>query len=289
MSLEAAAAFAADCERLARRVPAVVVAVDAPSGCLRGLVAPARARVATPAGSVFKLVTGLAWLEAGLEGPPVPCRGAWREPGAGATAPVHRCWRPDGHGGLELEDALARSCNVHFLALGHRLGAGRLGQAARACGLGPALGLEPARPVHAIGEGRGWWLTPLQGAGLVAAIASGGPVRTPGWGGATVVAARPARPGTLARLRAGMRRAVLGGTARQAAVPGLEVSGKTGTAGRLDGSGRTWGWFLGFARPLGARRPLLALAVRLEDASGGAGAAPLARQVLQAWLARGCP
>jgi cell division protein FtsI/penicillin-binding protein 2 len=286
---EAAAAFAADCERLVGRVPAAVVAVDAHTGRLKGLVGTTRAGEATPAGSVFKLVTGLAALEAGVTEPPTPCRGAWREPGAAPQALVHRCWRPEGHGALELEDALARSCNVHFLALGHRLGAGRLGQAARACGLGATAPREPATPLHAVGEGRGWWLTPLQGAGLVAAIASDGPVRSPGWVAAPIVAPRPARLATLARLRAGMRRAVLGGTARTAAVDGLEVAGKTGTAGRLDAPGRTWGWFLGFARPNGAVKPTLAVSVRLEDASGRAGAAGLARQVLRAWQARGCP
>jgi peptidoglycan glycosyltransferase len=86
-----------------------------------------------------------------------------------------------------------------------------------------------------------------------------------------------------------MRRAVLAGTARQASVPGLDVGGKTGTAGHLDGSGKTWGWFLGFAGSRGPQRRVLALAVRLDDANGGGGAAPLARRVLLAWQARGCP
>jgi penicillin-binding protein 2 len=33
-----------------------------------------------------------------------------------------RCWKPEGHGSLNLEGAIAQSCDVYFYQLGLRLG-----------------------------------------------------------------------------------------------------------------------------------------------------------------------
>jgi cell division protein FtsI/penicillin-binding protein 2 len=81
---------------------------------------------------------------------------------------------------------------------------------------------------------------------------------------------------------------VRGGTGTAAAVPGVEVAGKTGTAElRPTASGpqdpkNTDAWFVAFAP---ARAPKVAVAVMLVgQGQGGTTAAPLARQVLQAAL-----
>jgi cell division protein FtsI/penicillin-binding protein 2 len=78
---------------------------------------------------------------------------------------------------------------------------------------------------------------------------------------------------------------VRSGTGTAAAVPGVEVAGKTGTAELRPNSSDPKdadAWFVAFA-PAG--RPKVAVAVMLVGAGfGGTAAAPVARQVLQAAL-----
>jgi peptidoglycan glycosyltransferase len=70
------------------------------------------------------------------------------------------------------------------------------------------------------------------------------------------------------------------GTGRAAAVPGVSVAGKTGTATVAEG--RSHAWFIAFAP---AHAPRVALAVVLEHGGlGGRDAAPVARRVLQVAL-----
>jgi peptidoglycan glycosyltransferase len=81
-----------------------------------------------------------------------------------------------------------------------------------------------------------------------------------------------------------MVQAVESGTGTAARISGFRVGGKTGTAETgIDGSNVTW--FIAFAGPEGTR-PRVAIAVVLQDQSltGGATAAPIAREVMQALL-----
>ncbi|HEV2075370.1 MAG TPA: penicillin-binding transpeptidase domain-containing protein, partial [Thermoleophilaceae bacterium] len=73
-----------------------------------------------------------------------------------------------------------------------------------------------------------------------------------------------------------------GATGDAAALPGVEVAGKTGTA-ELGEDVTEHAWFTAFA-PAG-RRPELAIAVMIANGgSGGEVAAPVARTVLEAGL-----
>ena len=91
-----------------------------------------------------------------------------------------------------------------------------------------------------------------------------------------------------AQVRDMMLGVVRGGTGNAAALPGVEVAGKTGTAelrpthgGPIDPK-NTDAWFVAFAP---ARSPEVAVAVMLVgQGQGGATAAPIAREVLQAAL-----
>ena len=90
----------------------------------------------------------------------------------------------------------------------------------------------------------------------------------------------PVDPGYLTVLRDAMRQSVTNGVARNAAIPGHAVAGKTGTAefGTLqyDGKHPTHGWFMGFAP---YENPEIAVVVFLQRGSGGNDAAPAAARI----------
>lgn len=138
-------------------------------------------------------------------------------------------------------------------------------------------------------------VTPLQMAMVAAAIGNGGVVMRPfvvdrvvSSKGETVIRTKPrdlgraVKPETAQKLTEMMAAAVASGTGTSAQIPGVAVAGKTGTA-ETGVAGRNTTWFICFAP---AERPRVAIAVALESQSGtgGATAAPIARQLMQALL-----
>ena len=91
-------------------------------------------------------------------------------------------------------------------------------------------------------------------------------------------------------MRAAMLGVVANGTATAMQIPGYEVGGKTGTAQLGTTPPRSHTWIIGFAGPPGGD-PEIAVAVVVLDqpgaseATGGRVAAPIAKQVMQAYLA----
>jgi peptidoglycan glycosyltransferase len=90
-------------------------------------------------------------------------------------------------------------------------------------------------------------------------------------------------PGAIAdEVRILMEAVVNHGTGTAAALPGVKVAGKTGTATLA--TGRSHAWFVAFAP---ADAPRVAVAIVVENGGyGGVAAAPIARRVLAAALAR---
>jgi cell division protein FtsI/penicillin-binding protein 2 len=79
---------------------------------------------------------------------------------------------------------------------------------------------------------------------------------------------------------AGLEGAVDFGTAQLARVSGFRVAGKTGTT--RSAAGNSIAWFAGF---LPSRAPDTVVTVMLAGRSGGADAAPVAAQILEAYRA----
>jgi len=79
-----------------------------------------------------------------------------------------------------------------------------------------------------------------------------------------------------------MQNVVREGTGTAAALAGVDVAGKTGTA-ETGVAGLNTAWFIAFAP---AERPRIALAVVVERTpeQGGVAAAPIARDVIEAYL-----
>jgi penicillin-binding protein 2 len=165
------------------------------------------AEMALPPGSVFKVLSAIAFLESGRLDPDreFHCQGYLDDPES------YRCliYRSFGasHGNLGLVDALARSCNVYFFAAARRIGGGPILDWASRFGFGQPTGIDlpgeragtlpvaesqggapPRKPRTgrrsqgdlqlAIGQGK-LTATPLQVARLMAAVANGGKLVTP--------------------------------------------------------------------------------------------------------------
>ena len=275
-----------------------------------------------PPGSTFKVITTAAALETGIAGPTTefPDPQALDLPGTSST--IHNyddgvC--ADGRS-VTLAEAFVRSCNTTFAALGMEVGAEALTATAEAFGFNqevpydlPVLASsmpdaagyvdDPAAIAqNALGQ-RDVRATPLQMALVASAVANEGNIMIPYAVGAVfthdgkiesatepTLWRRAISPASAAVLSDLMERAVLSGTGQNAAVPGVRVAGKTGTAEVTGAAPHVW--FIGFAPvdPEPGERQI-ALAIVLEDggpagetASGGSVAAPIASRMFEGYL-----
>ncbi|HWH55171.1 MAG TPA: penicillin-binding protein 2 [Gaiellaceae bacterium] len=141
-------------------------------------------------------------------------------------------------------------------------------------------------------------VTPLQMAMVASAVANGGELMQPSAvlrvvdpDGHTIVRVKPKKldrvmsKGTANEITSMMVAAVNDGTGGAAAIPGVRVAGKTGTA-ETGATGINTTWFICFAP---ADDPRVAVAVALENQRGfgGTTAAPIAKVLMQAVLNRG--
>ena len=86
-----------------------------------------------PPGSTFKPVVALAALKFGVisKDEKIFCNGIYTL----GNRNFH-CWKEVGHGNLNLEDAIAQSCDVYFYELALRLGINKIAETARLLGFG---------------------------------------------------------------------------------------------------------------------------------------------------------
>jgi penicillin-binding protein 2 len=280
-------------------------------------------------GSIFKMVVGLAALDAGLNPEQIyhaPANPA--EPDKACyyigSRPIRDTAPP---GDYQFRRALKLSSNSYFIHAGLGVGVQKIVELGHRFHLGERFGLTTRQEVAgyfppAQRLGSGWTdgntanvcigqdpilVTPLQIAVMTAAIANGGKVLWPrlvdriefqdasthgeprtfrqGW----VRDELPVRPESLKILHGAMLADVedADGTGRDAAVPGLRICGKTGTAQVKNEQGVKTGqttWFASFA-PFGSPRYAVVVMV-VNGASGGKTCAPVAGKVYRAILER---
>ena len=272
---------------------AVIRARDGAVRALAGLAVSAP----QPPGSTFKIITLSAALASGVATPsttyPVLTHATLSGVGL-ANASGEAC-------GGSLTEAFTVSCNSVFALLGAKLGARRLVAMARAFGFDQQPTIPAAKPstisppsrlpdslavgAAAIGQDRDL-ATPLQMASVAATIALDGRRVQP-----RITTIDPVRSTKILstklahEVRSMMLDVVRSGTGTAAALAGVQVAGKTGTAELRPNSTNPKdadAWFVAFAP---AQHPRIAVAVMLVGAGfGGTAAAPVARQVLQAAL-----
>jgi peptidoglycan glycosyltransferase len=259
-----------------------------------------------PPGSTFKIFTAAAALEAGV----VTTDSTFEDPGYFRVGDfsVHDD-EGEATGTQDLTGAFALSSNVDFAQVALSLGSDRWFEAARAWGLAepidftlpvardhlPAPATVTPSILAQLGFGQADLLvTPMRMALVASAIADDGTaprpylvshVRSQGRDdarGRPTELASPISPAVAAQVREMMVAAVERGTGTAAAIPGVSVAGKTGTA--TNPAGTSHAWFVAFA-PAGSAK--VAVAILVENAGyGGAVAAPIARRVLAVALAR---
>lgn len=271
-----------------------------------------------PPGSTFKIVTAAAALDAGVVTDPdaeTDTPSPYVLPGTTTTLPNEA----EGCENAPLAEAIRVSCNTVMAELGVRVGLKGMVDAVRKFGFDDT-GLKIPSGVaksnfdthmsddqlalSSIGQ-FDTTATPLQMAMVASAVANGGDLkypylvdRTTTRGGSTVHRSgshtyhRAMDPRTASQLRRMMVDVVEQGTGSNAAIDGVTVGGKTGTAQHgIDNSGRPYAWFISWAQAPDSGQPAVAVAVVVEDAaadradiSGGGSAAPIARSVMRAAL-----
>ncbi|MGY1764238.1 peptidoglycan D,D-transpeptidase FtsI family protein [Geodermatophilus sp. SYSU D00779] len=260
-------------------------------------------------GSIFKVVVSAAALSSGQYTPDtvVPAPQELVLPGTRTALENFGGSACDPSGRQSLLEALTISCNTAFAQLGIDLGEDRVRETAEAFGIGgdpleiplpvseSTLGeieTDAALGVSSIGQ-QDVQLTPLQAAMIASAVANDGTlmspylvdqVRAPDL---SVIdqtdpeeLSEPVSADVADQLTEMMTSVVENGSGRRARIPGVTVAGKTGTA---ENAGPDHNWFIGFAP---ADDPQIAVAVFVANGGGTGGdvSAPIARDVMQAYL-----
>jgi penicillin-binding protein 2 len=241
------------------------VLVDVRSRRLLGLRGnEAAGRAVAPPGSALKPVVLAALLRLGKlsEREAIPCPGTLAIGGHSLN-----CSHPPTDVPMRVETALAYSCNCFVARVAERFEPGELARELEAAGLASRTGLLGSQEA----AGR---IVPARSADAIRLQAlgeEGVAVTVAGLAMAYRLLALDAHPAVIA----GLEGAVEYGTAQNARLEGTTVAGKTGSV-RAD-HGERIAWFAGFVP---SRAPELAIAAMVQGRSGGADAAPIARQML---------
>jgi penicillin-binding protein 2 len=271
-------------------------------------------------GSVFKIVTATAMLEDKV--PPENftafCPGY-----ATFYGRQFKCWvyGKSSHGVVGFHKAILESCDIFFFNVGMRLGIDRLSFYGSKFGLGHKTGIDLPEELPGLMPSAEWvervfhrkWYagetisvsigqgavitTPLQLARMIGGIAMGGVFKqphmlkdAPNIGEDRFALSEP----TVEKITDGMYGVVNeeGGTARNVRLPGIEVSGKSGTAQVIGYATRDRfgkqkkfednAWFVGYAP---RRNPEIVVAVLVQESGkhGGEAAGPVVKDIIKAY------
>jgi len=269
-------------------------------------------------GSVFKIVMAIAGLMDGTmaKNEVVFCGGSTK-----IYNRRFRCWKPAGHGWVNLREAIKESCDVYFYHLGQKLGIDRIAHYSRLFGLGVPTGIDipgergglvPDREWKQRAQGVRWYpgetisvaigqgalaTTPLQVATMIAIVANGGEKIDPFVAvdsGAHDRQPIGIDPDALAYVREALWAVVNEkGTGAAAKLPHVEIAGKTGTAqvirqkswtdnATLKYEHRDHAWFASYA-PVDDPE-LVVVAFVEHGGKGSQAAAPLAKRLFEVYF-----
>ncbi|HSZ13045.1 MAG TPA: penicillin-binding protein 2 [Solirubrobacteraceae bacterium] len=264
-------------------------------------------------GSTFKIVTATAAIDTGEYTPESVVNG---RNGIVVSGKLLQNDNGESFGPITLSYALAHSVNTVYAQVAEHVGKRTLGRYMERFGFDRKPQLDyPADEMSASGEHDGESIvpptspsvdvgrmgigqdklavTPLQMAEVAAAVGNHGTLMVPHLTqrivdseGRTVQTVSPRvqsavmKPSTASAVRTMMEAVVKEGTGTAAAIPGVQVAGKTGTAETQFGNSINNVWFIAFAP---AADPTVAVAVTLKavPGEGATFAAPVARAVIE--------
>lgn len=208
-----------------------------------------------PPGSVWKLMMAAMLLKEGVDPhETVTCTGTFQ-----LGNRTFRCWRPGGHGRVDMQLSLVQSCDVYYYTMADRVGIDKIADFAFASGFGKLTGiglpsektgLVPTREWKRKTRGEAWQrgetvntsigqgytlVTPVQMAVYVSSLLNGGNLMKPlllDDEEPTVMGRTPSSDAQRAFVANAMRLTVEApnGTARRILRPDAIMGGKTGTA-----------------------------------------------------------
>ncbi len=270
---------------------------------------------AYPPGSIFKLVVSFAALIEGFNSNTrYPCSGEFS-----LGSRIAKCWKPTGHGSLNLIEAIEQSCNPYFYNLGLQIGIDKIHTGAKLLGFGERTGIELLGEVDGLLPNAEWkkkrynldWYpgdtintsigqgfvlaTLIQIATMTARIASGNiitPTLVP-----TQKTIRPmdVNPEVFKIIRTGMFNCVNKPTGilynRHLSIGNFTISGKTGTAQvvalkykTLGHHTKHHGLFTSYAP---YHDPRYVVSVLVEHGEAGSRVSPIAKEIYEFMLQNG--
>jgi penicillin-binding protein A len=269
-----------------------------------------------PPGSTFKVVTAIAAIDSGRYTPDSRISG--RNGKVISGVPLNND-AGESFGDITLTEALTHSVNTVFGEVGEKVGKATMKKYMDRLGFGAPVEVDLPRDERAasgerrrgriipatngavdvgrmaIGQDK-LTVTPLQMAMVAASVANGGKLMKPHLGdrvvdrdGRTVDRIEPEEmsevmsPDTASQVGAMMAQVVKEGTGTAAALEGIDVAGKTGTAEVDRPCGPNQLWFIAFA-PVEDPRVAIAVTVECGTGFGGTVAAPIAKAVMQELL-----
>ena len=266
-------------------------------------------------GSIFKIITSIAAIEENIAGKDEVyyCDGSLNVAGRNI-----KCWKPGGHGVQNFNQTLENSCNVAFMEMGAKLGAEKLNEYIKLFGFGTQSGID--LPGEAIGIvknvedinavdlatisfGQTNTMNGIQFMTALNAVANGGDLIQPHImkelshkdGNGTKIIDEVFVPKiqenivdekSTMRVKEALESTVSKGSSKDAAIEGIKVSGKTGTAEKVDPETGTYGagYIASFAGFAPYDNPQVSLIVIIDNPKngehfGGIVAAPFAGEL----------
>lgn len=230
---------------------------------------------------------------------------------------TYHCANYKAHGSQSLTQGLMNSCNTCFITMGQKLGVETYYKYFEAFGFTERTGIDLANEAYSVVHkkdkmskvdlastsfGQGFRISPIQLITATCAIANGGSLMVPYLVDSVVdsegnlvshteptVKRQVISEETASQVRQMMAAVVSDGTGRNAKISGYQVAGKTASAQKLDDNAEDEVYVASFVCFAPADDPEVAILVGVDNThdgyrSGGAVAAPIAKQVMEPTL-----
>lgn len=239
--------------------PGCAVVMDISTGAVLACEPASWKTRSLPPGSLAKIVTAHAGLRTGAITPSTRyhCNNAITIRGT-----RYNCTVPGGHGSLDMQEALAQSCNIWFYQAARRIGAHEILRSWEQLGVNASSGASEVTSAERLAVGQqGPDVTATEMAALIR----------------TVAMKRNDPQSPCRTIAPALRKAVTTGTATALSDAAWPCAGKTGSPEHIADPDKRHGWFIGWAP---YDDPQIAIAVVCLSGNAYQSAVPVARRIV---------